>query len=86
LYGQLKAKPKENRETTMYQLDTNINTAVEHQADRVHAVQAYGSRQAASQWTADSQGQPSRIAVKATLVLAAAAPVVALLAWGLLAH
>ena len=28
----------------MYQIDTNINTALERQADHVRAVKAYGSR------------------------------------------
>ena len=30
-----------HKETTMYHLDTNINTAIERQADRVRAVKAY---------------------------------------------
>jgi hypothetical protein len=71
----------------MYSTDTNINTAVERQASRVQAVQSYGSRQheyrAASEWTADDKGQTSRVAAKATLALAAAAPIVLVLAWGL---
>jgi hypothetical protein len=69
----------------MYALDTNINTAMEHQAERVHSVQAYGLSQAASAWTAGEKGQTSGTAVKAILALAAAAPIV-LLAWGLMAR
>ncbi len=69
----------------MYQLDPNINSAVERQADRVRAVQAYGSGHAASAWTNDEKGQTNRAAVQATLALAAAAPIV-LLAWGLMAR
>jgi hypothetical protein len=74
-----------NKETTMYALDTNINTAIERQGDRVHAVQAYGSGQAASPWTAGDVGQPKGELVKAIVALAAAAPIV-LLAWGLMAR
>jgi hypothetical protein len=87
LYRQLKAKPKPqtNKETNMYSLDTNINTAFERQAERVHTVQAYGSGNAASSWTADEQGQTNRNGVKAILALAAAMPIV-LLAWGLMAR
>ena len=69
----------------MYQLDTNNNTAIERQADRVREVQAYGTGQPASAWTADNKGQTNRAAVQATLALAAAAPIV-LLAWGLMAR
>ena len=68
----------------MYALDTNINTAFERQADRVHAVQAYGTGQAAAGWTGN-KSQTNRVAVQATLVLAAAAPIV-LLAWGMMAR
>ena len=74
----------------MYQLDININTAVERQADRVRAVNAYSSRQTAHQsapsWAEDGATQPNRIAGRVTLALAVAAPVVTLMVWGLLAH
>lgn len=74
----------------MYQLDTNINTAVERQADRVRAVQAYGSRQGqeniAPSWTPDGASRPNLVARKAVLVLAAAVPIVLVVAWGLLAR
>jgi hypothetical protein len=69
----------------MYQLDTNNNTAIERQARRVREVQAYGSGQAAAAWTTDAYGVASGAGVKATLALAAAAPMV-LLAWGLMAR
>ncbi|MEP7356630.1 MAG: hypothetical protein ABI847_05280 [Anaerolineales bacterium] len=67
----------------MYQLDMNNNMAIERQARRVREVRAYGSGQAATGWTADEQGAVSGAGVKATLALAAAAPMV-LLAWGLM--
>jgi hypothetical protein len=51
----------------------------------VREVQAYGTGQAAAAWTADDLGQASGAGVKATLALAAAAPMV-LLAWGLMAR
>ena len=74
----------------MYSNDTNINIAVERQVSRVQAVRSYGSRQseyqAASEWTADDKGQTSRMAAKATLALAAAAPVALIVVWGLLAR
>jgi hypothetical protein len=74
----------------MYNFDTNINTAIERQADRVRAVQAYGSRQSAAQSApsqrSDGQGGTSRIAGKATLALAAAAPIVLLVVSWLLAR
>ena len=70
----------------MYSLDTNINTIVERQADRMHAVRALhsspSSQQSAPDWT-DGQRRPS---TKLTVALAAAAPIVALLAWGLMAR
>ena len=69
----------------MYQLDMNNNTAIERQARRVREVQAYGSGQAAAAWTADDQGEARGAGVKATLALAAAAPIM-LLAWGLMAR
>jgi hypothetical protein len=69
----------------MYQLDMNTNMAIEHQAHRVREVQAFGSGQAAAAWTMDRLGEASGAGVKATLALAAAAPMV-LLAWGLMAR
>jgi hypothetical protein len=65
----------------MYPLDTNINTALERQADQVRAVRAYGSGHAAAARIAGEQ----RTAVRATVALAAATPIV-LLAWGLMAR
>ena len=74
----------------MYQLDTNINTAIERQADRVRAVQAYGTRQmpeqAAPSWAVDERGQTNPVARKATVALAVAVPIALLVVWGLLAH
>jgi hypothetical protein len=74
----------------MYTFDTNTNTAIERQADRVRAVQAYGLRQgheqAAPAWTADSPRRTSSVAGKATLALAAAAASALLVVWGLMAH
>jgi len=69
----------------MYQLDMNTHTAIERQARRVREVQAFGSGQTAAAWTADDHGLASGTGVKATLALAAAAPMV-LLAWGLMAR
>jgi hypothetical protein len=60
----------------MYQIDTNINTALERQADHVRAVKAYGSRGATEQ--ADRSW--------ASLVLAVAAPIAVLVALGLMVH
>ena len=63
----------------MYTFDTNTNTAIERQADRVRAVQAYGLRQgheqAALAWTADSSRRANSVAGKVTLALAAATPI-----------
>jgi hypothetical protein len=74
----------------MYSSDSNTNCAIELQADRVRAVQAYGSRQmpedAASSWAVDDIGQTNPVARKATLALAVAAPVVLLVVRGLMAH
>ena len=70
----------------MYSFDTNINTAVERQADRMHAVRAFSSSEASQQSApdgADSRGQKSQMIAKATLTLAAAAPIALALAWGL---
>ena len=73
----------------MYSLDTNINTAVERQADRMHAVRALhsspSSQQSAPDWT-DDQGRQRQGLAKTAMTLAAAAPIVALLAWVLLAR
>jgi len=77
----------------MYHLDPNINTALERQADRMHAVRALrsssnlSSQQAAPSWT-NGQGQTSRIAVKTILALAAVAPIVLALsvAWAFAAR
>ena len=74
----------------MYSIDTNTNTAIERQADRVRAVNAYGTGKnaahAAAEWGAEAQGAPSALRGKLTLALAAVAPVVLIAAWGLLAH
>jgi hypothetical protein len=79
-----------DKETNMYQLDTNINTAIERQADRVRAVQAYGTRQmpaqAAPSWAVDDMGQTNPVARQATLALAAAASIGLIVVLGLLAH
>ena len=68
----------------MYSLDTNINTAVERQADRMHAVRALhsspSSQQSAPDW-ADSQGRQRQMIAKAAMTLAAAAPIALALAW-----
>jgi hypothetical protein len=69
----------------MYQLDMNTNIAIERQVRRVREVQAYGSGQAAAAWTAENQGAINATGVKATLALAAAAPIT-LLAWALTAR
>ena len=74
----------------MYSYDTNINTAVERQADRMHAVRAVGTRQAHEQtnrsWAPDGAQPTSRVSAKFTVALAAAAPVVLVLAWALMAR
>jgi hypothetical protein len=74
----------------MYSYDTNINTATERQADRMHAVRAVGAHQAHEQanrsWAPDGAQQTSRVSAKLTVALAAAAPVVLVLAWGLMAR
>jgi hypothetical protein len=74
----------------MYQLDTNINAAIERQADRVRAVNAYGSRQAtrhaAPSWPTDATGQTNPVARQATLALAGAASIGLIVVLGLLAH
>ena len=67
----------------MYNLDINTNTAIERQADRMNAVQAYGSGKSAASWTDGNQRQPT---AKLTVALAAATPIVALLAWMLVAR
>ena len=64
----------------MYSFDSNTNAAIELQADRVRAVQAYGTRQmpedAAPSWAAEGTSRTRPVARKATLALAAAAPIV----------
>jgi hypothetical protein len=73
----------------MYSNDMNINIAMERQADRVHAVQAYGttetSEQPALTWPVRDMAPAQRVARRAVLALATAAPIV-LLAWGLMAR
>ena len=68
----------------MYSLDTNINTAVERQADRMHAVRAlhssHSSQQSAPDMT-DSQGRQRPMIAKAAVTLAAAAPIALALVW-----
>ena len=63
----------------MYPLDPNINVAVERQAERVRAVQAYGLRQdleqSAPSWSPDNAARPNRAVSIAAIVLAAAAPI-----------
>ena len=74
----------------MYSFDSNTNCAIELQADRVRAVQAYGTRQmseqAAPSWAVDDTGQTNPVARKAILALAVVAPVVLFVVWGLIAH
>jgi len=68
----------------MYSLDTNTNTAVERQVSRMHAVRAYNSSPAfQSAAPAETERQPGRMFAKAVAALAAAAPVVLVLVWGL---
>jgi hypothetical protein len=69
----------------MYSFDTNINTAVERQAERVSAAKSYGSGHTAEAWTDETPGQANGRTLKALVALAAAAPVV-LLALGLMAR
>jgi hypothetical protein len=68
----------------MYSFDTSINTAVERQADRMHAVRAMNSspssQQSAPDWT-DGQGRQGPMIAKAALTLAAAAPIALALVW-----
>ena len=63
----------------MYPLDPNINAAVERQAERVRAVQAYGLRhdpeQAAPSWSPDDEARPNWAVSILAIVLAAAAPI-----------
>ena len=60
----------------MYQIDANINTAIERQIEHVRAVKAYGSfddgERSSRSWT--------------RLALAVAAPVALLLVLGLMLH
>ena len=65
----------------MYHHDPNINTAIERQADRVREVRAYGSNErAAPTRPAGEMGQSKRVARKAILALAAAVPIVLIVA------
>ena len=73
----------------MYELDTNINIAIERRADQVRAVKAYGLPgtfdPAAPSWAADeSTRRMNAVARVVTLSLAAATPIVLILVWGLL--
>ena len=70
----------------MYSLDTNINTAVERQADRMNAVRALRSSPSSQPSTPEWTGRQGRPSAKLTVALAAAAPIVALLAWVLVAR
>ena len=74
----------------MYSFDSNTNCAIELQAARVRAVQAYGTRQvpedAAPSWAVDEIGQTRPVARKATLALAAAAPIVLIVVLVLMAR
>ena len=70
----------------MYHLDPNINTAVERQADRMHAVRAVlsnsnsSAQPTAPSWT-NRQSQTIRITAKVMLAVTAATPIVLMLAW-----
>jgi hypothetical protein len=74
----------------MYSFDSNTNCAIELQAARVRAVQAYGTRQmpeqAAPSWAVDDMDQTKPVARKATLALAAAAPIVLIVVLVLMAR
>ena len=74
----------------MYTFDLNTNTAIERQADRVRAVQSYGSHSdsqpAASAWTQERTGRASPVSARTVLALAAAAPALLITVWGLLAR
>lgn len=68
----------------MYQFDVNINTALQGQADRVRAVSAIGATQStpaspARRWLSSRPAQ-------AALALGVTAPLVMLMAWGVLAR
>jgi hypothetical protein len=71
----------------MYHSDPMINIAVEHQAERVRAVQAYGQTHrpatAAPSWPIDDRRhnwRPGRV-MKAGMVMAAAVPVALWVVW-----
>jgi hypothetical protein len=69
----------------MYHPDPNINAAVERQAEKVRAVQAYGAREPFEQPVPppdNMAGQPAPWAGTLALALAAA-PIVVLVVWGL---
>jgi hypothetical protein len=74
----------------MYSYDSNTNCAIKLQADRVRAVQAYGTRlmpeRAAPSWAVDAMGQTKPVTRKATLALAAAAPIVLIVVLVLMAR
>ena len=74
----------------MYSSDSNTNCAIELQAARVRAVQAYGTRQmhedAAPSWAAEDMGQTKPVARQATLALAAAARIVLIVVLVLMAR
>jgi hypothetical protein len=75
-----------DQEARMYHPDPNINAAVERQAERVRAVQAYGSRETLEQPTsppANDAGQPAPLAGTLALALAAM-PIAVLVVWGIL--
>jgi hypothetical protein len=68
----------------MYSNDPNINTAVERQADRMYAMRASHSSQSFEQDAPEETGSPVRkisVVAKATLALAATAPIALALAW-----
>ena len=67
----------------MYHLDPNINTAIERQADRLQAVRAFRLSSSSQQADVGTNSQTSRITAKVTMALAAAAPIVLVLAWAL---
>ena len=75
----------------MYSLDTNINTALDLQAERVRAVQAVGKNHmpnAAQLWAKDDAPRtwgPAG-ALKAGMVMAATVPVAIWVAWVLIAR
>jgi hypothetical protein len=63
----------------MYELDTNINAALERQAGRVRAVQAFGVRGAGEN---EGPNPLSTLARSVALTVAAAAPIIVIAVWG----